>query len=42
VEEEAMECVFQNRPNDVSGKEACHSGSKGELRGFRQSGRRPG
>jgi hypothetical protein len=29
VEKESMECVFENGPDDITGKEACHCGYEG-------------
>ena len=38
VEEESVECVFEDCPDDVSGKEASHCGQEGELRRGRDIG----
>jgi hypothetical protein len=40
VEEESVESVFEDCPNDVSGKEADHCGDEGRL-GRSGHGRRP-
>ena len=39
VEEESVECVFEDCPDDVSGKEASHCGQEGGLGRGRHVGR---